>query len=128
MEIFETIFSTLFLKSDKSMTTHEMRLHSRPFGRIKEGRQVIESRLNDEKRQQIEVGDHVVFALRPDFVEKVEAEVTEIIHAPTFRELFLSHPLTEFGIEDGNIGQVEKMYISTTPKRTSKNMEWSGLK
>jgi ASC-1-like (ASCH) protein len=88
--------------------THEMRLHPRPFGRIKEGTQIIESRLNDEKRQEIKVGDHIIFSLRPDFVETVEVEVTELIHAPTFRDLFLSRPLTEFGIDD--IEQVESMY------------------
>ena len=85
-----------------------MRLHPRPFGRIKEGTQVIESRLNDEKRQEIKVGDHIIFSLRPDFVEQVEVEVTELIHAPTFRDLFLSRPLTEFGTD--SIDKVETMY------------------
>ncbi len=89
---------------------HELRLHPRPFEKIRSGKQIIESRLNDEKRQQIKVGDHLVFALRPDFVEKEEVEVVELIHAPTFRDLFLSRPLTEFGIEDGNIERVENMY------------------
>ncbi len=92
------------------MDVYEMRLHPGPFGRIQAGTQVIESRLNDEKRQEIKVGDHIVFALRPDFIEKVEVEVTELLHAPTFRDLFGLRPLSEFGIEDGNIEHVEKMY------------------
>lgn len=87
-----------------------MRLHSRPFERIKAGSQVIESRLADEKRQQVKIGDHLIFALRPDFVEKVEVEVVELLQAPTFRDLFLAHPLVEFGIEDENIERVENMY------------------
>lgn len=90
--------------------THEMRLHPGPFGRIQAGAQSIESRLNDEKRQEIQVGDHIIFSLRPDFVEKVEVEVVELIHAPTFRDLFASRPLTEFGIDDGNIDRADNMY------------------
>lgn len=88
--------------------THEMRLHPEPFQRIKERRQVIESRLNDEKRQEIKVGDHVVFLLRPDFVEKVEVEVVELLHAPTFGELFAKKPLAEFGV--AKLEDVESMY------------------
>lgn len=85
-----------------------MRLHPRPFERIRAGTQVIESRLNDEKRQEIKVGDHIVFSLRPDFIEKEEVEVTELIHAPTFPELFSTCPLTEFGISKPE--DVENMY------------------
>ncbi len=85
-----------------------MRLHPEPFAKILAGTQVIESRLNDEKRQEIKVGDHIVFALRPDFVEKVEAEVVELIHAPTFRDLFASRPLAEFGV--ASLDDAESMY------------------
>ena len=87
---------------------HEMRLHPRPFGRIRAGTQVIESRLNDEKRQEIKVGDHIVFALRPDFIEKVEVEVVDLLHAPTFNELFTMRPLSEFATE--KIEDVDLMY------------------
>lgn len=90
------------------MTTHEMRLHARPFGKIKEGKQIIESRLYDEKRQEIKVGDHIVFAMRPDFLEKMEVEVTELLHAPTFSELFTIRPLAEFGTE--KMEDVKLMY------------------
>ena len=91
------------------MSQHEMRLHPGPFGRIQAGTQVIESRLNDQKRQQIKVGDHLVFALRPDFIEKIEAEVVELIHASSFRELFAMRRLAEFGADDLE-QKVESMY------------------
>jgi len=91
------------------MTLHEMRLHPGPFAQTQAGTQVIESRLNDEKRQEIKVGDHIIFALRPDFIEKVEAEVVELIHAPTFRDLFAARPLLEFGADDLE-QKVESMY------------------
>ncbi len=86
-----------------------MRLHPGPFGRIQAGAQIIESRLNDDRRQKIKVGDHLVFALRPDFIEKVEAEVVELIHAPTFRDLFATRPLSEFGADDLD-AKTESMY------------------
>ncbi len=90
------------------MNTHEMRLHPGPFGKIQGGEQVIESRLNDEKRQEIKVGDHIVFSLRPDFIKKVEVEVVELLHASTFVELFALRPLAEFGKE--KIEEAEDMY------------------
>jgi ASC-1-like (ASCH) protein len=99
---------------------YEMRLHPEPFERIRRGTQVIESRLNDEKRREIKVGDHIVFVLRPDFIEKEEVEVVELIHAPTFRDLFLSRPLTEFGIDDGNIERAENMYQYYTKEDEAK--------
>ncbi len=86
-----------------------MRLHPRPFERIQAGTQVIESRLNDDRRRAIKVGDHLVLVLRPDFIERVEVEVVELIHAPTFRELFAMRPLAEFGAEDIDT-KTESMY------------------
>ena len=38
-----------------------MNLVDLPFNQIKEGSKVIEVRLNDEKRQNIKVGDKIVF-------------------------------------------------------------------
>jgi ASC-1-like (ASCH) protein len=80
--------------------THEMRLHPLPFGKIKDGTKTIEVRLNDEKRQEIKVGDQIEFLLRPDFAEKVTVEVTELLHTSTFAEMYTLHPKEEFGIED----------------------------
>lgn len=78
---------------------HEMRLHPEPFEKIRQGRKSIEVRLNDEKRKEIKVGDHLIFSLRPDFVEKVEVEVIELLNAPTFKEIFTIRPLVEFGAD-----------------------------
>jgi len=46
--------------------TQKMRLHPEPFERIKSGEKNIECRLNDKKRQQLAVGDTVVFENRGD--------------------------------------------------------------
>jgi len=90
------------------ITTHEMRLHPRPFDRIRNGEKVIEMRLNDEKRQEIKVGDHIEFLKRPDFVEKATVEVTELLRAPTFTALAAMRPPAEFGMPD--VSRAERMY------------------
>jgi ASC-1-like (ASCH) protein len=79
------------------MTTYEMRLHPGPFSRIQSGTQVIESRIHDEKRQQMKVGDRILFKLRPEEVEIQEVEVTDFLYAKTFAELFAMQPLVDFG-------------------------------
>ena len=88
--------------------THEMRLHPRPFEKIQAGEKVIEMRLNDEKRQEIKVGDQIEFLKRPDFVEKITVEVVELLHAPTFGALIEMRPLSEFGMTDA--ASIENMY------------------
>ena len=43
------------------MAEHIMKLHPRPFAKIKDGSKTIELRLYDEKRQRISVGDTLRF-------------------------------------------------------------------
>lgn len=40
---------------------HQMRLHPEPFEKIKNGTKIIEMRLNDEKRQKVQIGDKIEF-------------------------------------------------------------------
>lgn len=88
--------------------THEMRLHPEPFEKIRNGTKTIEARLNDEKRKELKAGDHITFLLRPDFVEKIEAEIVELFTAPTFAELHAMRPFTEFGKE--SMEELEELY------------------
>ena len=46
--------------------THHLHLHPEPFSLIKSGRKIIESRLNDEKRQTFKIGDTLIFTNRED--------------------------------------------------------------
>lgn len=41
---------------------HEMKLNPAPYAAIKTGKKNIELRLNDEKRQQVKVGDTITFS------------------------------------------------------------------
>lgn len=75
-----------------------MRLNLRPFENIRNGTQTIESRLFDEKRQQIKVGDDIELVAR-DNGENFVARVTALLVQPTFNELFSSQPPHLFGGE-----------------------------
>lgn len=48
------------------MTTHKLSLHPEPFATIASGHKTIESRLYDEKRRKIQLGDQIVFINRVD--------------------------------------------------------------
>ncbi len=76
---------------------YEMRLHPAPFDLIKAGKQKIETRLFDEKRRDLQVGDQVIFLKRPDGKERMTVEVTGLSLFKTFEELFRSINKTEFG-------------------------------
>jgi ASC-1-like (ASCH) protein len=76
---------------------HEMHLHPHPFEQIKEGTKTIEIRLNDEKRRQIKAGDKIEFTSRSEPEEKIMTKVVEILHFPTFSELFDTYPPEAFG-------------------------------
>lgn len=78
---------------------HHMRLNPGPFAGIKSGAQQIESRLNDEKRQQIRIGDEIEFADR-ESGETFVARVIELLRYPTFDELFSSQSPQMFGGEN----------------------------
>lgn len=70
------------------MKTHEMKLQPEYYNYMKTGTKIIELRLNDEKRQLIEVGDKITFFKEPNLDESFVATVTELLHYSSFTELF----------------------------------------
>lgn len=44
------------------MILHHMKLKRSPFEKIKNGSKSIELRLNDEKRQKVQIGDFIEFS------------------------------------------------------------------
>lgn len=79
------------------MNTHEMSLATEPFLLIKKGIKTIESRLNDEKRQLIKVGDIIIFKNSSNQTEVIKARVVRLLLQPTFVELFNMHEPLRFG-------------------------------
>lgn len=74
--------------------THYMNLHTQPFDMIASGAKTIELRLNDEKRQKIEVGDTIVFSCSE---RKLWVKVTALHQFPSFEELYRALPLGQCG-------------------------------
>ncbi len=67
---------------------HDMRLHPAPFAAIRDGKQLYEVRIYDEKRKLVRLGDIIVFSERPELKNTFEAEVSGLLQYRTFRELF----------------------------------------
>ena len=70
---------------------HKMNLQDKYFDFIKNGTKRIELRLNDEKRQQIKIGDSIEFSNKKD---KFTAKVIGLLKYQDFKTLF-----NDFGIE-----------------------------
>lgn len=84
-------------------TKHQMSLESKSFNKIKDGSKNLELRLNDEKRQLIQVGDEIEFSLANQDVDnskdKILTRVEDLYHFPTFKDLFYSFDPIEYGSE-----------------------------
>ena len=83
-------------------TVHNMKLHSSPFEMIKSGVKTIELRLYDEKRQQIKVGDTIVFT-NTATGETLSAKVKNLHRFASFAELYQNLPLLHCGYTEEDI-------------------------
>lgn len=91
---------------------HQMKLATDPYSKIASGKKVIESRLYDEKRQQISIGDQVVFSENDKPENTVTAVVKGLLRYQTFEELFADHDPALFGEEsrDFLLTQIKSFY------------------
>jgi ASC-1-like (ASCH) protein len=80
---------------------HEMKLQPEPFAKIKSGEKTIELRLYDEKRQQIKVGDRIVFT-NTDSGKSLWVTVVKLHRFDSFAQLYEALPLLQCGytVED----------------------------
>ena len=82
---------------------HTMRLHRQPFEQIKSGKKTIELRLNDKKRQQINVGDIIEFISTEDPDCKISTRVVALHKFDSFKELYKTLPLIKCGYTQDDI-------------------------
>ena len=82
-----------------------MQIHLEPdiYDCVAKGTKNVEARVNDEKRQKLQIGDEIEILRRPDDDEKVVAIVTGLKRFKTFAELADAYP-------------IERLYSSTTSK------------
>ena len=78
---------------------HHLKLATVPFNAIMDGSKTIESRLFDEKRQKIAVGDEIIFTNREDIARTVKVKVINLHRAATFHDLFMRLSPAKFGGE-----------------------------
>lgn len=89
-----------------------MKLAIAPFEKITSGKKNIESRLYDEKRQKLNVGDQIEFICKDDSSKKVLTKVRAIYIYNSFKELFSDFPSEKFGgnSKEELIEEVNKFY------------------
>ncbi len=73
---------------------HEMKLQLEYFNFILNGTKRIEIRLNDEKRQNIKLGDKIKFLKEPDLNESFEAQVIGLLRYNSFEEMFKDYDIS----------------------------------
>ena len=89
-----------------------MRLNNGPFKLIKNGSKTIELRLNDEKRQLINIGDIITFLNRSDG-EVIKTKVLNLHKYPSFEELYKHFDKVSMGYseeDECNYKDMEKYY------------------
>lgn len=81
------------------MSTHQLQLATVPFDAIVSGIKTIESRLYDEKRQTIQLGDIIIFTNRENTDQTVSVKVIGLLRYETFHDLFTHNNSVKFGGE-----------------------------
>ncbi len=89
------------------MKSHTIHLHPEPYAVISSGRKTIESRLYDAKRQQIALGDQLLFESRQDSSDTTAVRVTGLLRYQTFDALFMHNDPAKFGGSDAEALLVE---------------------
>jgi ASC-1-like (ASCH) protein len=100
------------------MSNHTLHLNSSPFNKIKNGQKTIESRLDDEKRQELKVGDHLTFINREDEAE-IQSTITDLHYFPTFADLFQNLPKRKFADEsvEALLQEINRFHSSENEQR-----------
>ena len=90
--------------------THEMKLKDVYFNKIKNGDKIYEIRLNDEKRQAIDVGDLIIFKNNSDLHQSLKTVVEDLIYFESFEEITKTLPKEKVGFENENASQIVEIY------------------
>lgn len=79
------------------MTTHTMKLRQEPFRLIQSGAKTVECRLYDAKRQEVTLGDTVVFSRMDDETRTLRVKVVGLYRYETFADMFTLNDPRKFG-------------------------------
>lgn len=87
---------------------HKMKLNDDPFNRISHGSKTLELRLNDEKRQLLNINDTIEFTNRKTS-EKIEVKIQNLYHYQSFDELYKHHDKISMGYDEDDIADSKDM-------------------
>lgn len=104
------------------MEIHKMKLDSRPFDLLINGKKDVELRLYDFKRQCLSVGDRIIFSLKDDEEQQFAVEIKALYIYASFEDLFSEIPLVRCGFEDNATIQ-EAVSIMRTYYKKEKEIE-----
>lgn len=93
------------------MKSHSLKLATEPFEAIKTGQKIIESRLYDEKRKEIEIEDEIEFTNR-ETEEKLITKVVGLHRYQDFETMFERMEPSKFGGESKEwlLNQISEFY------------------
>ncbi len=93
---------------------HEMKLQPEYYNFILNGTKRIEIRLNDEKRQQIKIGDTINFLKDPELNESFQVKVIGLLRYNTFEDMFRDFDISILSdksmTKDELLATLEKFY------------------
>ena len=95
------------------MNIFELRLNEKPFNSIKNGTKKIEMRLLDEKRQQYQVGDVLIFKKRPEEIEIIKTKIINLHKVASFKDLYEMFDKSILGYEkdeQAHFSDMEEFY------------------
>lgn len=100
---------------------HTMHLTENPYRNMERGLKTLEIRLNDEKRQEVRVGDIIEFCYYEGEMNILITEVEELHRFKSFRGLFESDMAEMTGMGDMSVEEaVKAMYVYYTKEKEDK--------
>ena len=107
--------------------THCMNLELSAFLKIANGSKTIELRLNDKKRQKINIGDRIEFRCS-EINSVIFAEVVKLHKFLDFEQLYKALPLEKCGyskndLKSAHYTDMEKYYIKEQIKKYSRDFD-----
>ena len=87
---------------------HKMKLNNEPFNKIKNRTKTIEIRLNDEKRQLLNINDNIEFT-NTETSEKIVVTIKALHKYPNFEELYKNFDKVSMGYKENEVANYKDM-------------------
>lgn len=105
-----------------------MNLRKIYFDKIKSGEKIYEIRLNDEKRQQLSVGDSINFFNEENPPEQIETIIEELQIFDSFHKIATTIESSKIGFSNSTIDEIIKTYESIYSKEKEQKYKVLAIK